>query len=360
MLMVAVLLPCFSARAGQVVYVSTTKGNTVHVYSVDSPTGALEPMQTLELEHGIGPLTLSPDETRLYGAVTGKQPGIQTYSRDLTTGRLQPLGFMPTRGFPTYLDVSPNGQFLVAAYYGDGVVSSYRITPRRDNVYGKAISVVFTAKNAHACLLNEDGFFFVPHTGPNALYQFRLDQTDGKLVPGDPKFVTAGPSREPERKPVQGPRHYTFHPSLDVVYVVNELDCSVSAYRFDPEKGTLGERFQDLETMPKGFPGKATCADIHVTPNGKFLYATTRGHDTIAAYGIDQSSGMMTPIGIFETEAWPREFEIDLTGNYLYAAGQNAAAVRAYRIDQSDGTLSVIGRYETSEKPSWVLATDVD
>jgi len=356
--MVAVLFSCFSVLAEQVVYVSTTKGKTVHVYTVDSKAGTLKPIQILELERGIGPLTLSADETLLYGAASGKPSGIQTFQRDRSTGLITPLSFVPTRGFPTYLDVSANDKFVVAAYYRDGVVSTYAVT--EGGVNGQAVDEVATDKNAHACLLNDDGYFFVPHTGPNALYQFHLDQVSGKLVPGDPKYVTAGPSREPERKPVQGPRHYTYHPTLDIVYVVNELDCSVSAYRFNPRKGTLGERFQDLPTMPNGFPERATCADIHVTPNGKFLYATTRGHDTIAAYAIDQSSGKMTPVGIFETEAWPREFEIDMTGNYLYAAGQNAAAVRAYRIDQNTGELSVIGRYKTGEKPSWVLATQVE
>ncbi|MGB0767457.1 MAG: lactonase family protein, partial [Phycisphaeraceae bacterium] len=155
-----------------------------------------------------------------------------------------------------------------------------------------------------------------------------------------------------------GPRHYAYHPTLGIVYMVNELDSSVSAYQWNRQTGTL-QRFQSLTTLPADFAERNTCADIHVTPNGKFLYASNRGHDSIAAYKLDDQ-GLMTFIDRFDTEAKPREFAIDLNGQYLYAAGLDSHKLAAYAIDANTGRLTRIGTYDTPEGPIWVEAVELE
>jgi 6-phosphogluconolactonase len=138
-----------------------------------------------------------------------------------------------------------------------------------------------------------------------------------------------------------------------VAYFVNEQGCSVTAYHFDPSTGTLAP-FQTLSTLPQGFSAENTCAQIHITPSGGFLYASNRGHDSIAGFAIDPSSGRLRAIGQQPTEPMPRAFSVDPDGDFLFASGLVSGQLASYRIDRSNGTLQPLERYRVGERPMWV------
>ena len=139
----------------------------------------------------------------------------------------------------------------------------------------------------------------------------------------DPEHATQVSPERPD-----GPRHYCFHPSKDMLYFSNEQGCSITAYAFDPATGSL-KALQTVPTLPAGYDGKNSCSQIQITPSGKFLYAPNRGHNSIACFAVDATTGYLTPRGHQPTETIPRAFSLDPTGTFLYAAGLESAAWRA-------------------------------
>ncbi len=337
----------------QVLYLTCSQGKQLLAYQIDAETGALSEVQRLDLPGPGGPFALTDDGRHAYAAV--RNPArVLPFLRDAVTGELSPLKPSEVPAFPTYLDIDATGRFAVTASYREGLVHTFAINDDA-TVNPTPIQTTQTEKTAHASLIDPSNrFVYIPHTTPNAIYQFRLDAATGKLAPITPIVVKGGGT--PDRP--QGPRHYAYHPELDRVYVVNELDSSVAAYAWDRRGGRL-QRFQSLSTLPGRWDGKNTCADIHITPNGRFLYASNRGHNSIAAFRLDDD-GHMKMIDTFRTEAVPREFAIDLAGRYLYAAGQQSNKLAAYAIDSRTGRLTRIATYDTPEGPIWVEPAALD
>ncbi len=154
-------------------------------------------------------------------------------------------------------------------------------------------------------------------------------------------------------RPKAGPRHLVFHPNGRHVYLLNELDASVDVLGYDNEKGTL-TAVQTQSTLPAGFSGKAWAADIHITPDGRFLYTSERTSSTLAAFAIDAASGQLKPLGHVPTEKQPRGFNIDPSGRWLVAAGQLSHALTVYAIDPSSGALKPLKSYPVGQNPNWV------
>lgn len=337
----------------QAIYVACHQGKQLLVYEIDQDTGQLQETQRLELPGRPGPITLTDQGKHLYAALRNPSR-ILPMARNTATGQLTPLELTSVPAFPTYLDIDATGRFAITASYGTGVVHTFSIN-QNATINATPIQTTETDKTAHACLIDPSNrFVYIPHTTPNAIYQFRFNEQTGKIAPIQPIVVKGGGKPS---KPA-GPRHYTYHPTLEIVYVVNELDSSVSAYQWDKATGKL-VRFQSLTTLPGHFSGRNTCADIHITPDGRFLYASNRGHNSLAAYKIDRE-GMMTFIDWFKTEPIPREFAIDLNGQYLYSAGLKSHKLAAYAIDSKTGRLSRIGSYDTPEGPIWVEAVELE
>src|SRR5262249_7656267 len=144
--------------------------------------------------------------------------------------------------------------------------------------------------------------------GPNVIMQFRFDAQSGLLAPNEPFRV--------EQPDLAGPRHYCFHPNLDIVYFSNEQGCSVTAYRLDRATGTLSAA-QTIATLPAGFTARNTCSQIHLTPSARFLYVGNRGYNSIAGFAVDPASGQLTPAGHVATEPVPSAFCVDPTGNFV-------------------------------------------
>jgi 6-phosphogluconolactonase len=182
-----------------------------------------------------------------------------------------------------------------------------------------------TAIGAHAIQTDPSNTFaFVPHIdnrgGPNAIFQFKFDPNTGHLTPNSPPRVGQPTGT--------GPRHFCFHPSKDLLYFSNEQGSSVTGYNFDPANGTLSA-FQTISTLPTGYEQSNTCSQIQISPSGKFLYAPNRGHNSIAGFSVDASSGRLTAIGHVSTEERPSAFSLDPEGHFLFAAGSETDVLTA-------------------------------
>ena len=193
----------------------------------------------------------------------------------------------------------------------------------------------------------------VPHIagehGMNAIRLFRFDDDNGSLLPNRPAEIS-----QPDNR---GPRHYVFHPNGKYVYFSNEQECSVTAYSFDCTNGLIKE-LQTESTLPMHYGGVNSCAQLRITPDGKYLYAPNRGHNSLAGFSVDPDSGALTQIGRTPTEAIPRVLDIDSTGKYLYSAGLESGHVSAFKIC-GDGSLDLIDRYDVGNEPMWILALSV-
>lgn len=324
-------------------YVSVGGENRLARLALVPETGRIKSEGGLALPGAPGAQTVSRDGRTLYVALRSTK-SVAALAIDGKTGELTLLGETPVDGNPTYLAIDRTGRYLLVAYYSDGKAAVFPI--REDRTVGpKATCVVTTKKNPHSILIDaKNEVVYVPNTGADVIKQYQFDAESGTLTPHDtPEVATA---------PGDGPRHLWFHPRLPVMYYVNEKSSSVTAYRRD-ETGSLS-KLQNISTLPDDFDGRNTCADVELSPDGGFLYASNRGHDSIAGFRIDPQTGRLTSIGRFPTEATPRSFNISPDGRFLVAAGQGSGKLASYRRDRKTGKLTRLDTYEVGRGPSWV------
>jgi 6-phosphogluconolactonase len=193
------------------------------------------------------------------------------------------------------------------------------------------------AAHAHSIMLDPGNkYAFVNDLGIDRIMIYEFDLKNGKLAPNpkQPFYQT---------KPGAGPRHFKIHPAGKYAFAVNELDMTVTSLGYDQLKGTLKE-IQTISAVPAGFAGENTCADIHISPNGRFLYASNRGHDSIVAYRIVEASGRLELIEHVSTQGkTPRNFTIDPTGKFMLVANQRSNSIATFSIDQKSGRLKYSG-----------------
>jgi 6-phosphogluconolactonase len=333
-----------SATAGEFVYVSIGGENRIAIYTQNADDGSLTKVGDTKLDGAPGSLCVDPKRQFLFASVRSTSQ-LASFRINQASGKLTPIGAVSAGANSAYVLTDNTGRYLLSAYYGAGKVAVHRINDD-GRIEETAIQSVPTDKNAHAIRLNASNrFVYVPHTGPNAIYQFVLDAKTGKLTPNDPAKVIA-----PEGA---GPRHIWFHPKLDVAYSSDEKGSSITAYALDKKSGRLAAR-QTLSTLPAEFSQRNTTADVEVAPTGRFVYVSNRGHDSIAGFAINQATGKLKSIGQFATEKTPRSFNIDPAGKFLYAAGQGTTKLAAYRINSNTGALDRFATYEVGPRPSWV------
>lgn len=350
-----------AVRAEQLLYLASTQEKTIVAYAIESDTGELTKRFRANLPGNAGPLAFSPGRKLIYAGVTGLAEGlagVSTLKRN-DDGSLELLATAKITSRAPYIRTDKKGRYLLAAHYGTGDVTVYRIV---DGICTEELlDHQKTERTAHCIEIDPSGrFVFVPHTAPNKVYQFRLDESSGKLIPNDPPFAE-GPDTDHK---YHEPRHYAHHPKLEIAYTSNENGGGITAWKFNPEKGTLS-RMQTLCTLPPDYDGKSAAADIKITPDGRFAYVSNRdltkrpegesAKDTLAGVSLNPKSGVMKLIGYFPTARFPRSFCIDLTGRFLYAAGQRSATLIAYRIDEETGSLKKFATYETGGVPIWVM-----
>ncbi len=340
------------ARTRHHMYVAQQDDDLISIYTVDPDTGALSLQEDVAVEGGPAPLALSPNKELLYVGLRGTQQ-IATYRVESPSGRLSVVGSVPLQGEPVYVATDRTGRYILSAYYYQSTAAVHAVDQRGVPTF-PPVEWRFTAHGAHAMLTDRSNqFAYVPHIanrGPNAIFQFGFDEQSGRLTPAEP------PMHSPSE--YLGPRALAFHPTLAVVYFSDEQGCSVTAYTINSSSGVLTP-FQTISTLPSGYSGMNTCSQIHITASGKFLFAPNRGHNSIASFLVDGSTGRLTAAGRVGTEPVPRAFGVDPDGRFLYAAGQQSSRLASYRIDQMSGELTALETYEIGRNPMWVLITNL-
>ncbi|MFC1526367.1 lactonase family protein [Candidatus Latescibacterota bacterium] len=292
-------------------------------------------------------LAVSPDTRFLYAdvAVDGTHQAL-SFRIDAASGALETFGEPAHVGpYPCYISVDRTGRFLLAAYYSDGMVTVHAIG--EDGAVGERVQVLETAPRAHFVQVDAaNRYAFTPHVcDENAVWQFRFDQSSGQLSPNDvPK---ASPGGE------EGPRHMCFHPNGRFAFTNGEQGSSVTAWSYDADAGVLSP-LQTLSTLPDGWEGDNTCSQLHLTPDGRFLYSCNRGHHSLAGFAVDADSGALTALGQFAAEETPRPTAISPGGDWLFSAGSPPRLV-SYRIDTGSGALERVTHLEPAPV-AWLLA----
>jgi 6-phosphogluconolactonase len=290
-------------------------------------------------------MAVSPDKKRLYVGLRNEPYSAVTFAIDPKTGRLSLLGSGPLADSMAYIGTDRTGKFLLSASYGGNKVTVNPIGP--NGVVQPILQAIATEPNAH-CIATDPTNRYVLHTslGGDLVYQEKFDAVTGKLTPNEPPSVRV--------KAKAGARHLVFSPSHKFVYLVDELDGSIYVFPWDAKTGTLKKEIQVTTALPSGFSGKPWAADIHLTPDGKFLYASERTTSTLAAFRVDAETGVLTSIDSYPTEKQPRGFNIDPTGRYLLAVGQLSNSMTSYAIDKADGRLTKLKQYPMGKNPNWV------
>lgn len=330
-------------------YVSVSAEDRLAIFEVEPETGRLEHRGDHAVFGGPYPLAVDPDRRFLYaGTVDARE--VSTYRIDPATGGLSRLGSVPLAQQPCFLSTDRTGRYLLSAYYHSGMVGVHPI--HEDGVAaGPPIEWLFTGMGAHSALTDRSNrFLYAPSIagafGPNLLFQFLFDESTGRLSPNTP------PTLSPDGG--AGPRHFCFHPELDVVYFSNEQGCSVTTYGLDTSSGVLTP-LQTVPTLPDGYEGDNSCSQIQITPSGRSLYAPNRGHDSVAVFSIDADTGLLTRRQIVPTQPTPRALSLDPDGRHLYVAGESSGRIASYRVDQESGTLEPLDLYDVGRMPMWVL-----
>jgi 6-phosphogluconolactonase (cycloisomerase 2 family) len=343
-----------------VLYVGLQEADKIAIFAIDE-AGKLAKEGEVPAAGGPSVMAVSPDRRMLY---VGRRsdPAISAFRIDPQTGGLGAAGTAPQRHAPTFLALDRTGRFMLVAYYQGGGAAVFRLAG--DGTVGApAQDWLATATGAHAIATDRSNrFAYVPHIarlqdnvleppknipGPNTIMQFRFDAETGHLSPNaTPQVAQAN---------LAGPRHYCFHPSLDLAYFSNEQGCSVTSYRVNPSDGTLAP-LQTISTLPAGFGARNTCSQIHLTPSGRFLYVGNRGHNSIAGFGVAPGTGFLTPAGHVATEAVPSAFCLDPDGRFLFAAGTASGRLASYRIDGESGALTPLAVQDAGPRPAAVAA----
>jgi 6-phosphogluconolactonase (cycloisomerase 2 family) len=335
-------------------------GEGIAIYRVDPTSGDWTHLQTITDVPNPSFLTLHPERHTLYCVHGGNDHSeVSAFAIDRATGGLTFLNSESSGGAnPVSLDIEPSGQLLAVANYTAGNVAALPLTA--DGTLLPLVEVLThegepgphpveqTAAHPHHSPYDPAGrFVVVPDKGLDRLFIYRPEVGRGVLVPADPPSVATAPGA--------GPRHIAFHPNLPHAYVINELDSTVTTYDYDSAHGTLNER-QTVSSLPPDNTGPNTGSEIAVAPSGRFVYASNRGHDSIAIFTINPEDGTLTPVGWESTRGTtPRFFTLDPSGTFLYAANQGSGTIVAFRVDGETGTLTPTGHVVETGSPSCIV-----
>jgi 6-phosphogluconolactonase len=349
------------------VYVSNATDGTISTYELAEQTGKLTPGATVTAGDNVAPMAVSPNHRYLYANVDSPTHAVQTFAIDPANGALKKISQSPTGHPMAYISLDKTGNYLFASSYDDDVVT---VAPIHHGVVAdQPTQTLKTDRNTHSVHVdNSNRFLFAQTLGGAKVFQYRFDAQTGKITPNDPAAldVPAG----------LGPRHIAFSPDNRYVYVLDELQNKVITYSLDPATGQLTQ-----QTITSALPADTTlvpgaprfvrnptpaqrphadtsndiwAADIHITPDGKYLYTSERTHSTLSALKVDKASGGLTLVGTYPTEKQPRGFAITPDGKYLICAGEKSDRLSVFDIDAATGALKLNGRYPVGQDANWV------
>jgi len=348
------------------VYVGTYNkagGKGIHAYRFNAATGQLTSLGLAT--EAVNPTFVVPDPHGRFLYATkevtrheGRKSGaVRAFAIDRKTGKLRFLNEVASGGtIPCYVAVDRTGKSVMVANYGSGSVKV--IHARKDGRLGRvtafdqhAGSGVNPARqegpHAHLITASPDNrYVFSTDLGLDKVFIYRFDEMAGTLEPNNPPYAVV--------RPGSGPRHIAFARNGRFVYVIGEMKSTITAFSYDAARGVL-HRLQTVSTLPRSFKGQSDCAEVAVSPSGKFVYGSNRGHDSIAVFAIDLKKGTLTPVERAPSQGkTPRHFAIDPTGAYLLVANQDSDNLAVFRIDRKSGRLTPTGQVLPVTSPACV------
>src|SRR5262245_20484711 len=349
------------AVAATFVYVSNAEDGEIGLHTLRAG-GTLQPGQRFKAGPNVMPMSVSPDKRFLVVASRAKPFTAYSFGIDKASGALKPAGSGPlAESFP-YIRHDRTGRHLLSASYGGHLVSVNPINP--DGSVGAPSQVIPTARNAHAIITDRTNrFAFVPHLGTDQVFQLQFAHKSGRLAASTPPVL--------QLKAGTGPRHLVTSPDNRYVYLLNELTATVTTLALENgflrEVGTASALPPDSKLgpgMPRPQQGRDVsndiwASDLHVTPNGQFLYAAERTGSTLSGFAVDPSSGKLTYLGSTPTEKQPRGFRIDPAGRFVVVAGEKSETISSYAIE-ANGTLRAVGKVPTGKGSNWVEIVSFD
>jgi 6-phosphogluconolactonase len=352
------------------VYISCADDAEIAAMEMNLETGDLKMIGKIKAGKVVMPMAVSPDRRYLYAAIRSVPRLYSSYAIDSTRGELTHLSTIPSPDNMVYIATDKTGRFLLgASYTGDKI--SVNPIGERGFVQAEPTQVINTGSHPHSILPDPSNrFVYVPVLGADQIMQLKFDEKRGILTPNSPALVNtiAG----------AGPKTIAFSPNNRVVYVQDQLDGMLRVYAFDNQTGLLSE-IQSISSVPRNAnlpPGKVAAgigatslppgvvtnadkpsihaSDIHITPDGKFLYTSEETTSTLAAFAVDSVTGKLRYINSYETETQPRGFNIDPRGNFLLAAGQKSDYCSVHKINRETGELQPLKRFFVGKNPNWV------
>ncbi len=348
-------------------YTDKTKSKGIYAYRFDAAAGKLSALGVAAESANPSFLAVHPSGKYLYavnevGEFSGEKSGaVSAFSINRKTGKLALLNQVASRGAgPCHISLDKTGGYVLVANYDSGSIAVFPVKP--DGQLGK-----YTGFSQHSGASVNKERQEGPHahwieTSPDNRFLLAADLGIDRILISkfhlaDGAFTPNKPNSGAKLKPGAGPRHAAFSPSGKLFYVTSELNSTVTVYSYDAKGGALRE-LQAVSTLPKDFSGENDTAEIALHPNGKFLYVSNRGRDSIAVFSIDPRKGTLTSVADIATQGkTPRNFAIDPTGNFLLAANQNSNSIVVFKIDPATGALTLWG--QSVEVPSPVAITFV-
>jgi len=345
-----------AAMPQMVVYVSNAGSKEIFVFAMDRDGGVLAAIERLAVPGTDRPsptsipMALSPDRRFLYAALRSEPFPVSSFAIDPSSGRLLLLGIAPLADSMAYIVTDRIGRFLLSASY-PGAKLAINPIDREGRVEVPATQVLATRPKAHCVVVDASNrYAYCINLGADVIMRLRFDAVCGTVSANEPAAIST--------KPNAGPRHLAFHPNGRFLYLVNETGATLGAYAVDPASGTLAE-LRTVPTPPRDFTGKPSAADLHVTPDGRFIYSSERTTSTLKGYRIDPEQGTFSRCGRWSSETTPRGFVIDPRGRFLLAVGLSSNAMTVYAIDPDNGVLAPRQQYRLGEMPSWVEIVDL-
>jgi len=323
------------------------KGQGIYKAEIDYVRGELDLSSSVTVLTNPSFLAISPDKQNLYAVSelgSGEDGHGFVYAYSLAErGHPVFIERYPTNAFsPCHVSVDATGRFVFVANYQGGVAMVYHrkedgsleILQQLDHE-GSGPHPNQNGSHTHMTKVSPDNnFLFVPDLGSDKVWSYRINHEEGTVSKNTQEFIATAPG--------SGPRHMDFHPTKNIAYVMNELNFTVSVMNYEPDSGTLTE-IQTISAIPADFAEWNSSADIHVHPNGQFLYSSNRGHNSIASFSIDES-GRLTALGHTPTEGGtPRNFAIAPSGDFLFVANQDSDSITIFSIDPETGALQFTG-----------------
>jgi 6-phosphogluconolactonase len=349
---------------GWTMYVGTyTKGTSkgIYAYKFQAGTGKLTSIGLAGESSNPSFLAVHPNQRFLYAVNENAKGMISAFAID-ANGNLKPINQVSSKGAdPCHLSIDKTGKWLFVANYTSGSAAAFPINA--NGALGEA-SATFqhsgksvnaerqSGPHAHVAAISPDNrFVWVCDLGLDEVLSYRIDPTKGGMTPNDPPFAKVEPGF--------GPRHVVFRADSKFAYVEGEMGGAVTVFSYDAAKGAM-KQTQVISTLPAGYTGQKAGAEIALHPSSKFLYASNRGHDSIAIFKVDAATGGLTFSGTVPTEGkTPRNFVIDPSGNLLLVANQDSNNIVVFKIDQATGGLTPTGdKYDLGAPVSLVFVSN--